>query len=87
MKKETLQKLLIITVSVFVIFQFFTSGDRVDASLKGNVDLIKNILFGLVIVVSLIYAKLESKDSLKKLVIAYLVLIPLYALFKFRGVI
>lgn len=87
MKKETLQKLLIITVSVFVIFQFFTSGDRVDASLKGNVDLIKNILFGLVIVVSLIYAKLESKDLLKKLVIAYLVLIPLYALFKFRGVI
>ena len=87
MKKETLQKLLIITVSVFVIFQFFTSGDRVDASLKGNVDLIKNILFGLAIVVSLIYAKLESKDLLKKLVIAYLVLIPLYALFKFRGVI
>lgn len=87
MKKETLQKLLIITVSVFVIFQFFTSGDRVDASLKGNVDLIKNILFGLVIVVSLIYAKLESKELLKKLVIAYLVLIPLYALFKFRGVI
>lgn len=87
MKKETLQKLLIITVSVFVIFQFFTSGDRVDASLKGNVDLIKNILFGLVILVSLIYAKLESKDLLKKLVIAYLVLIPLYALFKFRGVI
>lgn len=87
MKKETLQKLLIITVSVFVIFQFFTSGDKVDASLKGNVDLIKNILFGLVIVVSLIYAKLESKDLLKKLVIAYLVLIPLYALFKFRGVI
>lgn len=87
MKKETLQKLLIITVSVFVIFQFFTSGDRVDASLKGNVDLIKNILFGLVILVSLIYAKLESKELLKKLVIAYLVLIPLYALFKFRGVI
>lgn len=87
MKKETLQKLLIITVSVFVIFQFFTSGDKVDASLKGNVDLIKNILFGLVILVSLIYAKLESKDLLKKLVIAYLVLIPLYALFKFRGVI
>lgn len=87
MKKETLQKLLIITVSVFVIFQFFTSGDRVDASLKGNVDLIKNILFGLVIIVSLIYAKLESKELLKKLVIAYLVLIPLYALFKFRGVI
>lgn len=87
MKKETLQKLLIITVSVFVIFQFFTSGDKVDGSLKGNVDLIKNILFGLVILVSLIYAKLESKDLLKKLVIAYLVLIPLYALFKFRGVI
>ena len=87
MKKETLQKLLIIAVSVFVIFQFFTSGDKVDASLKGNVDLIKNILFGLVILVSLIYAKLESKDLLKKLVIAYLVLIPLYALFKFRGVI
>ncbi|WP_019132260.1 hypothetical protein [Peptoniphilus obesi] len=87
MKKETLQKLLIITVSVFVIFQFFTSGDKVDASLKGNVDLIKNILFGLVILVSLIYAKLESKELLKKLVIAYLVLIPLYALFKFRGVI
>lgn len=87
MKKETLQKLLIITVSVFVIFQFFTSGDKVDANLKGNVDLIKNILFGLVILVSLIYAKLESKDLLKKLVIAYLVLIPLYALFKFRGVI
>jgi hypothetical protein len=87
MKKEFLQKLLIVFVAIFVIFQFFTADGKVDASLQTKVEYIKNILFALVIIISLLYAKTEGKELLKKLSIAYLVLIPLYILFKLRGVI
>ena len=87
MKKENLQKVLIAMVTIFVIFQFLTSKNKFSKELALKFEIIKYALFAAIIVISLIYAKKESSSLFSTLIKVYLILIPLYGLFKFRGVI
>lgn len=87
MKKSFVEKVFIVLVALFVLVQFVMGQNELNDSLKETLTILKYAFLAMAIVMSLVYAYLDSKKLFKNTIYLYLLLIPLYAIFKFRGVI
>ncbi len=88
MKKDTFQKILISTVVVFVLIDLALSQFGIkSAQLISVLTTIKYLFFASVVIISLIYAKMEDAKLFGTLLKLYGLLVILYVIFKYRGVI
>ncbi|MDO5040701.1 MAG: hypothetical protein Q4D95_01280 [Peptoniphilus sp.] len=87
MKKETFQKLLIISVAIFVVLNLALSQLELSGQLLSTLTAVKYVLLATVVVTSLLYAKMEDPKLFAKVLKLYGLLVILYAIFKIRGLV
>ncbi len=88
MKKETFQKILIISVVAFVLLNLALSQFGIKSEeLLGTLTSIKYVLLATVVITSLIYARMEDPKLFSTVIKLYGLLIILYAIFKYRGLV